>query len=54
MMLLRKESPRHSRFIGIGLATIETFARRGATVALNCLPTDTRGVSEIIDQFKLM
>jgi 3-oxoacyl-[acyl-carrier protein] reductase len=36
---------------GIGLATVETFARRGATVALNYLPADPRGVSEIIDQF---
>src|ERR1700756_3647485 len=38
---------------GIGLATVEIFARRGATVALNYLPTDPRGVSEIIDQFHL-
>jgi NAD(P)-dependent dehydrogenase (short-subunit alcohol dehydrogenase family) len=36
---------------GIGLATVEIFARHGATVALNYLPTDPRGVSEIIDQF---
>jgi 3-oxoacyl-[acyl-carrier protein] reductase len=36
---------------GIGLATVETFARHGATVALNYLPADPRGVSTIIDQF---
>ena len=29
---------------GIGLATVELFARRGATVALNHLPDDPRGV----------
>jgi len=31
---------------GIELATVETFARRGATVALNYLPTDPHGVSD--------
>jgi 3-oxoacyl-[acyl-carrier protein] reductase len=36
---------------GIGLATAEVFARRGATVALNYLPADPRGVSEIVDRF---
>ena len=36
---------------GIGLATVESFARRGATVALNYLPSDPRGVSETIDHF---
>jgi 3-oxoacyl-[acyl-carrier protein] reductase len=36
---------------GIGLATVETFARRGATVALNYLATDPRVAPEIIDQF---
>jgi 3-oxoacyl-[acyl-carrier protein] reductase len=36
---------------GIGLATVEAFARRGATVALNYLPSDPRGVSETVDQF---
>src|ERR1700733_6808506 len=35
---------------GIGLATVETFARRGATVALNYLPADPRGVSETVAQ----
>ena len=35
---------------GIGLATVETFARRGATVALNYLPADPRGVRETIDR----
>jgi 3-oxoacyl-[acyl-carrier protein] reductase len=35
---------------GIGLATVETFARRGATVALNYVPHDPRGASEIIDR----
>jgi 3-oxoacyl-[acyl-carrier protein] reductase len=33
---------------GIGLATVETFARRGATVALNYLPNDPREASEIV------
>jgi 3-oxoacyl-[acyl-carrier protein] reductase len=33
---------------GIGLATVESFARRGATVALNYLPNDPRCASEII------
>ena len=28
---------------GIGLATVELFARRGAKVALNHLPDDKRG-----------
>ena len=28
---------------GIGLATVELFARRGAKVALNYLPDDARG-----------
>ena len=28
---------------GIGLATVELFARRGAKVALNHLPDDPRG-----------
>jgi 3-oxoacyl-[acyl-carrier protein] reductase len=32
---------------GIGLATVETFARRGAKVALNHLPDDLRGSDEI-------
>jgi 3-oxoacyl-[acyl-carrier protein] reductase len=36
---------------GIGLATVETFARRGATVALNYLPADPRGVDATIDRF---
>ena len=36
---------------GIGLATVESFARRGATVALNYLPSDPRGVSETIERF---
>jgi NAD(P)-dependent dehydrogenase (short-subunit alcohol dehydrogenase family) len=31
---------------GIGLATVETFARRGATVALNYLADDPRGASD--------
>ena len=35
---------------GIGLATVETFARRGAAVALNYLPSDPRGVRETIDR----
>jgi 3-oxoacyl-[acyl-carrier protein] reductase len=35
---------------GIGLATVETFARRGATVALNYLPDDPRGAGETIDR----
>src|SRR5262249_26254392 len=32
---------------GIGLATVETFARRGAKVALNHLPGDARGEQEV-------
>src|SRR5437868_6063450 len=32
---------------GIGLATAEAFAWRGATVAINYLPGDERGVQEI-------
>ena len=32
---------------GIGLATVEAFARCGATVALNHLPEDPRGAAEI-------
>ena len=32
---------------GIGLATVEAFARSGATVALNHLPDDTRGMQQI-------
>jgi len=32
---------------GIGLATAETFCRRGATVALNYLPEDARGPKEV-------
>ena len=32
---------------GIGLATVETFARRGASVAINHLPDDKRGVAEV-------
>jgi 3-oxoacyl-[acyl-carrier protein] reductase len=32
---------------GIGLATVEMFARAGATVALNHLPDDPRGAAEI-------
>jgi 3-oxoacyl-[acyl-carrier protein] reductase len=35
---------------GIGLATVEAFAGRGATVALNYLPADPRGVSEIVER----
>jgi 3-oxoacyl-[acyl-carrier protein] reductase len=35
---------------GIGLATVETFARRSATVALNYVPDDPRGASETIDR----
>jgi 3-oxoacyl-[acyl-carrier protein] reductase len=35
---------------GIGLATVETFARLGATVALNYLPNDPRGAREIVDR----
>ena len=38
---------------GIGLATVETFARRGATVALNYIPDDPRGASETIDRLTL-
>ena len=34
---------------GIGLATVETFARGGATVALNYLPDDPRGARETIN-----
>jgi 3-oxoacyl-[acyl-carrier protein] reductase len=33
---------------GIGLATVEAFAMGGATVALNYLPTDPRGVAEAV------
>ena len=32
---------------GIGLATVETFARCGATVALNHLPDDARGAEQV-------
>ena len=32
---------------GIGLATVELFARRGATVALNHLPDDPRGPAAV-------
>jgi 3-oxoacyl-[acyl-carrier protein] reductase len=32
---------------GIGLATVEAFARNGATVALNHLPDDTRGAQQV-------
>ena len=32
---------------GIGLATVEIFARSGATVALNHLPDDPRGAEQI-------
>jgi len=32
---------------GIGLATVELFARRGATVALNHLPDDARGLAAV-------
>src|SRR4051794_13947143 len=32
---------------GIGLATVEAFARAGATVALNHLPDDTRGREQV-------
>ena len=32
---------------GIGLATVEAFARNGAAVALNHLPEDPRGPSEV-------
>jgi 3-oxoacyl-[acyl-carrier protein] reductase len=32
---------------GIGLATVELFARRGATVALNYLPDDPRGPAAV-------
>ena len=34
---------------GIGLATVETLARRGATVALNYLPKDPRDTSKIVE-----
>ena len=37
---------------GIGLATVETFARRGATVALNYLPRDPRGAMDIVERLK--
>jgi 3-oxoacyl-[acyl-carrier protein] reductase len=37
---------------GIGLATVETFARRGATVALNYLPDDPRGAMDIVERLK--
>jgi 3-oxoacyl-[acyl-carrier protein] reductase len=36
---------------GIGLATVERFARRGARVALNYLPNDPRG-SAAVDRLK--
>ena len=32
------------------MATVETFARRGATVALNYLPDDPRGAPDIVDR----
>ncbi len=32
---------------GIGLATVEAFARSGATVALNHLPDDRRGATQV-------
>jgi 3-oxoacyl-[acyl-carrier protein] reductase len=32
---------------GIGLATVEIFARNGATVALNHLPDDARGAQQV-------
>ena len=32
---------------GIGLATVERFARRGARVALNHLPNDPRGLAAV-------
>src|ERR1700722_10090206 len=32
---------------GIGLATVEAFARNGATVALNHLPDDRRGAEQV-------
>ena len=32
---------------GIGLATVELFARRGAKVALNHLPDDPRGEAAV-------
>jgi 3-oxoacyl-[acyl-carrier protein] reductase len=32
---------------GIGLATVEAFARAGATVALNHLPGDSRGAEQV-------
>src|ERR1700745_1732199 len=32
---------------GIGLATVELFARRGAKVALNYLPDDARGPAAV-------
>ena len=32
---------------GIGLATVEIFAKAGATVALNHLPDDPRGVEQV-------
>ena len=32
---------------GIGLATVERFARRGAKVALNYLPEDARGPAAV-------
>jgi 3-oxoacyl-[acyl-carrier protein] reductase len=32
---------------GIGLATVETFARNGATVAMNYLPDDPRGAQQV-------
>ena len=32
---------------GIGLATVELFARRGAKIALNYLPDDPRGAGAV-------
>ncbi len=32
---------------GIGFATVQTFARRGATVAINHLPDDPRGPAQV-------
>jgi 3-oxoacyl-[acyl-carrier protein] reductase len=36
---------------GIGLATVEIFARRGATVALNYAPNDPRDAIATIERF---